>query len=344
MSPGLPYVVVRSHALIADLLTPERMRTLAEQESLEGFVEKLADTPYGSISIEAKGNVSIALEKVFYQKFIERMMATVDVAPRNIGDFLQSYYYMRFEVVNLKRIIRGKYSGIPDLQIVESLIPMKPYRVESYEEIVDETALEGVIRCLEGTPYARLATRLELSEKYNALWPLEITLNHIYANAVFKSLEDLPQEDRGLVRKIVKSEADVENFLVAAKQRSVRDKVYRPEEMFPATYEIGLEKLREAIDASDIRTVIQRLDAPYIEILAPLYQGDVALIRSRLRRYISNAAMKGRTANDFGFNTVMAYLVFSEMEKDDLVGIAWGKSQQVSSEDILKYLVIPHSQ
>jgi V/A-type H+-transporting ATPase subunit C len=344
VSPGLSYVVIRSHALISNLLTPEQMRALTEQESLEGFVEQLAKTPYGRISIDTEGDISIALEKVFYQKFIERMISIVDVAPKNIGDFLQSYYYLRFEVVNLKRIIRGKYSGIPDSQILESIIPIKPYRVESYEEIVEEKTLEGVIKRLEGTSYAHLAASLELSEKYDALWPLEISLNHIYAKAVFKSLEGLPQEERSLVRKIIKSEADIENFLVAAKQRSARDKDHIPEEMFPATYEIGLEKLKEAIDAADIRTVIQGLYQPYIEILTPFYEGDVALIRSRLRLYVYNAAMKGRTANDFGFNTVMAYLVFSEMEKDDLVGIAWGKAQRVSSEDILKYLTIPHSQ
>ena len=31
---------------------------------------------------------------------------------------------------------------------------------------------------------------------------------------------------------------------------------------------------------------------------------------------------------------------FSEIEKDDLVGISWGKTQGVSTENILKYLVI----
>ncbi len=343
MSPGLSYVVIRSHALTSDLLTPEQMRTLAGQEKLDDFVERLAETPYGKISIETEGDVSIALEKIFYQKFIERMMAIVDLAPRNIGDFLQSYYYLRFEVVNLKRIIRGKYSGVPNTQITESLIPIVPHKVGSYEEMVEVEAFEEGVRRLEGTAYEPLVSSLELSEKYDALWPVEIALNHLYASAVFKSLEGLSQEDRGLVKRIVKAEADVENFLIAAKQRGVRDETHVPEEMFPATYDIALEKLKEVMEASDVKLVIQELGQPYNEILAPLYEGDVALIRSRLRKHVYEIARKGRAANDFGFNVIMAYLIFSEIEKDDLVGIAWGKAQRVSSEDILKYLVIPHS-
>jgi V/A-type H+-transporting ATPase subunit C len=327
---------------MADLLTPEQMRTLAQQQTLEGFVEKLAETSYGRISTETDGDVSMALEKVFYQKFIERMMGIVDLAPTNIGDFLQSYYYLRFEVINLKRIIRGKYSGLPTPKIIESLIPITPYRVESYEEIVGAETFQDAVRRLEGTQYEPLVSSLELSEKYDALWPVEITLNYLSARVIFKSLEQLPQSDRGLVRRIVQAEADVENFLVAAKQRSSHESAHSPEEMFPATFRIGLDILSEVMTADDLKTVIQRLNPPYNEILAPLYEGDVALIRSRLRQHVYDLARRGRATNDFGFNVVMAYLVFSEIEKADLVGIAWGKTQGIAAEDILKYLTIPN--
>ena len=342
MSPGLDYVVIRSHALMGELLTPEEMRALAEKESLDGFVESLEGTQYGRIPIDTEGDVSLALEKVFYQKFIERMMGIVNLAPTKIGDFLQSYYYLRFEVINLKRIIRGKFSGIPARQIIESLIPITPHNVESYEEIALTETFQDAIRRLDDTPYATLISSLELSEKYDALWPLEIALNHLNASAVFKSLERLPHHDRGLVRRIVQAEADVENFLVAAKQRRARELAHSAEDQFPATYGIGLHMLREAIEADDIEPIIRGLDQPYDRILAPLYEGDVALIRSRLRQHIYDVARKGRAANDFGFNVVMAYLVFSEIEKDDLVGIAWGKTQGIPSEDILKYLAIPN--
>jgi vacuolar-type H+-ATPase subunit C/Vma6 len=342
VSPGLSYVVIKSHSLMADLLTPEQMRALAQQETLEDFVEQLAGTSYGRISTETDGEISLALEKVFYRKFIERMMGIVDLAPTNIGDFLQSYYYLRFEAINLKRIIRGKFSGLPTSKIIESLIPITPYRVESYEELVGAETFQNAVRRLEGTQYEPLISSLELSEKYDALWPVEIALNYLNAKVVFKSLEGLPKNDRGLVRSIVQAEADVENFLVAAKQRSAREDAHSLEEMFPTTYGISLDMLREAIEANDLRAVIQGLNPPYNEVLAPLYEGDVALIRSRLRQHVYDIAHRGRAANDFGFNVVMAYLVFSEIEKDDLVGIAWGKTQGIASEDIIKYLAIPN--
>lgn len=346
MSPGLPYVVIRSHALIGDILTPEQMRELAESESLETFIKWLSKTPYGEISIEGGGDVSMALERVFYRKFIERMARIVNIAPRNINEFLLAYYYMRFEVLNLKRILRGKFSDIPVSQIIESLIPIEPYHAKDFEGLARAETFEDAVERLGDTPYSVVATSMELCKRYEALWPLELALNHLYARTILRSVERLPSGDRNLVRRIVEVEVDIENFLIAVKQRRAPDeasRVQRLEDLFPATYGITLDKVREVIEARDIKSVVADLVSPYSEILAPIYEGDVALIRTRLRRHIRRTTLLGRSVNDFGFNVIMAYLVFCEIEKDDLVGIAWGKAQGVPSEDILRYLVVPYS-
>ena len=167
-------------------------------------------------------------------------------------------------------------------------------------------------------------------------------MNHIYAKSIFKAVQALPSRDRRLVHRIVEFESDIENFLIAVKQKGSKDKTQTVEEMFPTTYGISLDILRKVINTGDIKHVIQGLNPPYYEIMTPLYEGDVALIRSRLRQHIYNLAKSERAKNDFSFNVVMAYLIFSEIEKDDLVGISWGKTQCIAKEDILKYLVIPH--
>ncbi|KON31554.1 hypothetical protein AC482_00385 [miscellaneous Crenarchaeota group-15 archaeon DG-45] len=346
MSPGLSYAVIRSHALIADLLTPEQVLELAVSEDLGTLIERLSETPYGEVSVEAGGDVSIALERVFYRKFIERMARIVDVAPGNIAEFLEAYYYTRFEILNLKRILRGKFSGIPVSQIVDSLVPIKPYQAKDFEVLAESETLEEAVQRLGDTPYSAVVASMELSKEYDALWPLELALNHFYARTILRTLERLPSVDRAIVRRIVQVEADIENFLIAVKQRRAHEealRVQRLEDLFPATYGIPLSAIKEVLEARDIKPVIAALGPPHSEILAPIYEGDVALIRTHLRRHIYRTARLGRSTNDFGFNVIMAYLVFSEIEKDDLVGISWGKAQGVSSEDILRYLTIPYS-
>jgi V/A-type H+-transporting ATPase subunit C len=321
------------------------MRELAESDDLDAFIKRLSETPYGEISTEARVEPSIALEKIFYRNFIERMTKIVDIAPRNIAEFLEAYYYTRFEVLNLKRILRGKYSGIPRPLIVDSLIPIEPYQAKDFEGLMEAETLDEVVERLGDTPYSAVEVSMALCKQYDALWPLELALNHFYAATILRALRSLASGDRILVRRIVEVETDVENFLIALKQKRASEeasRIRRLEDLFPTTYGISLDKIREVVETKDIKSIIEELEPPYSEILAPIYEGDVALIRTRLRRHIYRSAKLGRSTNDYGFNVIMAYLVFCEVEKDDLVGIGWGKAQGVPSEDILKYLVIPH--
>ena len=342
MKFGLAYTVIRSHALIADLLTPKQIMELAQSGTIEAFTDWLSGTQYGAIKLESTGDPSIALEKEFYLKFIERMGKIVDIAPKKMGRFLQAYYYLRFEVLNLKRILRGKFSELPVSQIRDYLIPMEPYHISNYDAVVEAESIKEVVQELSGTQYAPIGKSLDFCLENDVLWPLEQALNHIYAENALESLRTLSRQDRTLVQNILRFEVNIENLLNAIKHRRMtkEGETYELERLFPVTFEIDLEKIRALIEAEDLRAAIRDLGEPYSEILTPIYEGDVALIRSMMRRHIYTIVRNARSLNDFGFNVVMAYLIFSELEKDDLVGIAWGITQKIPPTEMTKYLAV----
>ena len=154
-------------------------------------------------------------------------------------------------------------------------------------------------------------------------------------------MKKLPTRDRRIVRKLVELETDIENVLIAIKQRGNKGKTLNVEELFSATYGISVSHLNDIIEAENIRPVIQGLGSPYAEILGPIYEGDVALIRTYLRLAKYDHVTASRSADEYGFNVIMAYLVYSEIEKDNLVGLAWGKAQGLTPGELLKYVVIP---
>ena len=337
----MKYVVLRTHARIADLLTQEQMQTLADTRDIDEFLTKIEDTPYESITLDDESRPDIALERVFYRKFIERIEKIVELTPEKIGEFLMGYYQMRFEVVNLKRILRGKFSNATEDEIKLSLIPISAYQVASYEEMVKADSLESVVDMLRGTPYAKVSEQMGLYKEHDALWPLELMLNYLNASAILEAVEKLPTRDRRIVRKLVELETDIENVLIAIKQRGNKGKTLNVEELFSATYGISVSHLNDIIEAENIRPVIQGLGSPYAEILGPIYEGDVALIRTYLRLAKYDHVTASRSADEYGFNVIMAYLVYSEIEKDNLVGLAWGKAQGLTPRELLKYVVIP---
>lgn len=341
---GMTYAVVRSHALIADLLAPERMRSLASTDGLEEFMTQLSSTPYGQVTLDQDVQPSVSLERTFYYKLAERIVKIVDITPAEVGELLRTYYYMRFESINLDRILRGKFSDATVQEITGSLVPVMVYAAPSYQALAEAADIDALLDMLRGTAYDAVAKKAPAYKQYDAIWPLQLELRHLYSSMVLKAVKDLPPDQRRLVRRIRELEADIENFLAAVKQSRSPKEVEsgKPEEMFDTTYGISGEILRLVAEGADLRESVEHLDTPYSEILSPIYEGDVALIRTRLRSQIYATARAVRAANDFGLNPIVSYLVYSEIEKDDLVGVAWAKEQGVPVEDFLKYLVVPN--
>ena len=73
------------------------------------------------------------------------------------------------------------------------------------------------------------------------------------------------------------------------------------------------------------------------------FEGNIALIRTMLRLSKYRDATTARARDRHVFNVIMAYLVYSEIEEDNLVGVAWGKAQGLPPEQLPEYIVIPRS-
>jgi len=256
-----------------------------------------------------------------------------------MGEFLQAYFDFRFEILNLKRILRGKFTESDNEEILDSLVPIEPYNIENYDELINSQNLIEAVARLNNPIYQSLQEKLELYQEYDALWPLELELNYIYARNILRLTEKLPIRDRHIVNSLVKYETDVENVLIAIKRRGKPD--VDMDSVFPVTYGISKEQLQEIIEAESLSKAIDDLEEPYRSVLEPIKSGDIALVRAMLRKGKYDAATKARAGNQFGFNVILAFLVYSEIEKDNLVGLAWGEVQGLSPEQLLKYIVIP---
>jgi vacuolar-type H+-ATPase subunit C/Vma6 len=338
MNLGTDYVVLRTHARIADLLNKEQMQRLAEASEINEFIARLQETPYGDITVEHDDKIAINLEKVFIKKFTDRIEEIVNITPAKMGEFLRAYFDFRFEVLNLKRILRGKFTESSPEEISDSLIPIS-YIIRNYDHLINSDSLEDAVKKLDNTSYRTLIDKLELYKEYDALWPLELELNYIYARNILRLTESLPTKDRHIVNSLVKYETDVENVLIAIKRRGKSE--VNLEEIFPVTYGIDRDDLKEIIEAESLAKAIDSLEEPYKSVLEPIKTGDIALVRAMLRKGKYDAATKARAGNQFGFNVILAFLVYSEIEKDNLVGLAWGEVQGLSPEHLLKYIVIP---
>lgn len=340
----MTYVVVRVHARMPDLLSEKEMIELAQSENIHELLNKLKETTYDEIKLETEERVRapIILERIFYNKFMQRIQQIVKLTPTKMGGFLRVYYDTRFEITNIKRILRGKFSGVPEQEIKLNLIPMQPYMAPNHEKLVEIETLEEVVKALSNTPYSSLNERLRIYQELDSLWPLELALNSIYAETILQSVRVLPKTAKRSIERIVRLETDVENILFAIKQREQSgNQMEQFQEIFPVTFRISTNQLTEIASTSNIHHTLISLQEPYREIISPILTGDAALVRTALRKNKYEIAKSAKASDEFGFNMIFAYLIYCELEKDNLVGLVWGKAQELSSEELLKYVVIP---
>lgn len=349
MKRKLLSAIIKSHSLIAELLNFHQILSLAKAQRLETFVQLLSETSHPKITVKTNvtGN---DLEKALHQAFIQRITPMLRTTPTNLAKFIHTYYF-KYEILNLKRIIQGKFNKIPTTQIMESLLPTESDETFNFTDLVKLQSVDEVITNLISTRSTRFVLRskyYELYHHYGEIWPLELSLNQGYATTLRNTVHILPHQARAFVNKIIGIEIDVENLLFAFKQKTTFNKIkysYELNDLFPVRYRLRLERIQEAIETEDIDTkgFIDTLPPPYTRILSPIYHGNELLIIKQLRQYIYDEARHQRLLNDYGHNVILASIFYSEIERNNLVGIAWGIAHNTPLDDILRSIVPPYN-
>lgn len=342
MNPRLLSTVIKTHSFLADLLSPQQLISLTKAESAESFIQLLSETPYAQILMNSEIN-SIILEKAFHQVFMNRIATIWNMVPTKIAQFIQTYY-MKFEVFNLKRIIQGKFHEASPYQIEDAFLFTALSPSAFFHNLVNLQSLDMIISSIEKNRFQLPSQYIELHQQYNAVWPLELALDQHYATGVRNAIQDLPKSVRDFATKIAGIEIDVNTLLFSVSHKEILQKHtlgMEVKDLFSAPFHIPLDSITEIIESDNIKTVIDNLPSPYPQILAPLYQSKELRVLVQLRQYLYEEARRQRMLNDFKYNVIIAYLVFCEIERYNLVGLALKQTQHVTSDDVLQYVILP---
>lgn len=329
--------------MVTHLLNRETLLALARSRNEEGFREGLKRTPYREI-IEAlqPDATAIDYEKAFYTIFLKRLDYVIKVASEDFIPFLMAYFPLRFEVVNLKRILRGKYTGQSREEIVGSLLPVSPQGIGDLSPFLDEEDVEKAVALMRGTMYNPLLDRLGDFRELNALWVLELELNHVYFHGVEGTVTKVLSRYKELISSIIEVEESIQNLLLAISlPPGARSVGMSSLSLFiEHSHLIPSEMIEEVIGGGDLSTTLKGLKDPISGIIAPLLNGDSAMVRIKLFRFILNAVFRRSRVDAFDFPYILWYLLKCEAEILDLTRIAWGLDQGLEFEQFSRYFIM----
>jgi vacuolar-type H+-ATPase subunit C/Vma6 len=332
-----PYITTRVHGLRTYLITPDNLQIMAKSKSLKDVSDNLMKTDYapevGQVPTQEQDAGS--LEDIFHKKLVQRFFFLRSVSQGKMKELL-TRYCARFEVENIKRVIRAKHGGQREEQ--PHLIPLpREHCLVNFPALLQAKDVDEVVSLLRDTPYNVLHEGLQTYKEIGATIILEAVLDKVY----FSKLWTLVGRMLG-IRNLVAEEIDLKNLLTVFSLK-IRDTSSRiiEEALIPFSYAISKTAVR-ALLQSRLEEAPNILTGSYSKLASEttklLLSDSSTPLESLLLRQLYTDATSTLKAHSLEPGYVVAYLLLCEFEAKNLVSIVTGKQLNLSAEEISKGL------
>ncbi len=249
----------------------------------------------------------------------------------------------RWDVFNLKTILRGHARGIPTDQIVESVVPAGELDAAALSALAAQPTIRATVDLLVTwrLPYARpLVAAMPAYVERGDLADLELALDRDRFEATLARLP-VDDPDAALVREMLAAEIDTTNIMTLLRLTRVPDREaalrahYATPDPAPLLLPGGglsaeqMSHLRQAGTVSDMARLL--IGTPYgilVEGQLEAYHqsGDLGLIQRALERWLilKGVSMFGR--DPLSIAVAIGYLSAKQAEMANLRLIAYGKA------------------
>lgn len=341
------YVNARVRGMRSHLLTRDFFIRLVETDGFDNLHSMLEQTVYRREINEAilmdpeRPDYDGALSLNLYISFRKIHDATGADAHRLVGLLLS-----RYDILNIKTILRGKKGHATPTEIGSLLIPVGNLRMEMLQQIAKEREIRDVLNVMTALQikYARpLVQAMPRYQKRDGdLAVLELALDRFYFNDVTSQLEG---RDRNveMVRQMVRSEIDMRNISTLVRIRGIKLEDFEvtglmipggtlTQEQFLALYRLGdVAQIVSEYPDSRYRKLLERALAEYQEL-------DVVAFDRELEHELVRAGVAMSNVDVLGIGVIIGYLSSKQNEVVNLRLVLKGKSMEQPQQEIKKNL------
>lgn len=276
------YVNARIRAMKSRLLDRSFLEHLINKPDIDSITADLEKTSYreelerAGVQFSGITRIEVALRR----DLIRAYRAILGYIRGGETENLLTLILQRWDVQNIKTILRGKKIQAPATEIFDCLIPAGELGESALTELVKQPDVKAVIDLLAtwGVSYARPLTRnfKEFSETRDML-VLEYAIDTFYFENALSTLKSRDTEDNRIIRDMLITEIDVNNLRTVL--RVIRDRMDRDEAkrfFMKGSPELDIETLYSMLKAGTIEGALKHLDQTSYRFLSQIPQEYVA--------------------------------------------------------------------
>ena len=339
-------VNARVRGLVSRLIPEWLWAELLATPDLAGLQSLLQQSWYRAGLEEGRPDAA-ALERRLWAHLVTVSRAPVHLlqgSPRALLD----WYWRRFEVDNLKTVLRAVHHRAPAETLEATLIPLGPGSRLPWRALGESTSVPGLVERLRGTFYGSvLEQALDTYRREGQLFVLEVALDLAYFGRLLRLMDQLTGRDRQEARRFLGFWVESQNLLWAYRYRIYAG--LSPEEILNYTLHRGLR-----VDAAAVREIA--LGAPLAEMVARFWGERIpglAQLQDRpepealpvlellFQRHLHGMAQRALSKYSLHLGIVLAFQVLLFDEVQDLVTLIEGKAAGWPQERIRPYFIAP---
>ncbi len=329
-------------AMMGKMLREEQYLKLLKCKDFKSTIKVLKEeTNYGELLVAYdlenihRGNLEIILDRHYisiYSKFINYFHGGYKKLIKAL--------FVRWEIEDLKVIIRGKYLGRSREEIEGKLIARSSLNTINYDYLLALKNVEQVIDGLKGSIYYKSLKNLAKGTSEKGLFRIETELDFVYFAFVRKELKHLDNENKKVGYDIIGLEADLLNLGWIYRGKTF----YKipPEELFNYTIyhgsKLSKEKLRKLCYTNsmiDFHSLIRKT------LYAPIYEKDDSnLIEKQEREFEKKYFKKFLRENKANISMVISYLMVYRIEMRDVISIIEQKRYSINMKEGINYISV----
>ncbi|PKL69562.1 MAG: ATP synthase A1 subunit C [Methanomicrobiales archaeon HGW-Methanomicrobiales-1] len=311
------YINARMRGMKSRLLDQRALDNLVLQPDLESLIADLENTPYKSDIIEAKVQYSgvLCIEYALRKNFVRTFQKILRFVKTEEAEQYITIFLHRWDIQNIKTILRGKNIHITNEEILECLVPAGELDEATIIELVRQPDVRAVVDML-ATWKIRYAK--PLTEEYPAflkagdLALLECALDEYYYADALEQVKN-PTYNNGLIRNIISLEIDVVNLRTIL--RMIRDHIDPLEAkkyLLSGGKEFDSRKLDHLLSLHSIEEVVEELKTTPYRFLADLPPSamrtqKISVIEKQLEKYLVQKGVNAFLGDPLSVASVIGY-------------------------------------
>jgi len=322
--------------MTANLLGRERLLALAQLP----FEELATTTGFDAIVGNNDAARLANFERTLMQKWLDELSALL----RPLGGperRLLTQWASRYELLNIKALVRGKIGQLPNEEIERSLFVLPGFLSLNHDELLNTDSVPELLRHLQKTRYRGLATQaLRRYEERPDPFLLDATLDQQFYSDLIHRAQQLGGDDRTETVNLIGRIVDRHNLVWSLRYRF--NYGLQPSEVLYLAIDGGrvLNRalLQQVLQTDTLNDALRQLPAGLFGQRAIPQQ--ITLIEAALRDDLMDYARRAMRRSPSAITSVLAYLVLRHGEINSLYAILHARVHGLA-DDLLQEALNP---